>query len=471
MKINKLIDIAKQIAKKRKLRVYVVGGYVRDQLLKKTCLKDIDFIVFGNAVNFAKDFSRKTKGSFVHLSDVFQIARVVINKEITCDFSKGRGKNISDDLKERDFTINALALDINNDKNTGIIDEFNGLKDLKNGIVREINKSIYRKDPLRLLRAVRFSAMPGFKIDNKTKVNLKEYANLISKPAKERVRDEFFKILSGHNSFVHIKLLDEAGILKKIFPELKIMEKVSQPGFHHLDVWNHSMETLKQLENILEKPGLEISKEIKESINNHLNERSAQSDRLTLLKFICLFHDIGKPKTKTTDKKGNVHFYYHESVGAEIFAKAAKKLRLSNNEIKTGKLIIKNHLRTGYLSGVKEITKKAVYKFLRDCGENTIEVLLISLADRLSARGIKVNNKTIKIHKNIIEKLMKEYYKVSVAKPMPVLINGHDIMKEFNLLPSPLIGDLLEKVKEAQALKKISTKEEALDLLKRVMIP
>jgi len=473
MKIKELINIVYNLSKEKNIKVYIVGGFIRDYLLKKPIEKifDLDFTVFGDVIKFAEEFSKITKGNLVILSEKSLLARVVIDKVYTCDFTKGRGKNIFDDIRERDFTINSLAVDIKykDEIEKHIIDVVNGKTDLKKKVIKEINKEIYFKDPVRLLRAIRFSATLNFNITKRTKNHIKKFANLIRYPSKERIKDELFKIFEVNDSFKYIELLDRLLILENIFSEIKNLKGVEQPGYHHLDVWRHSLETLRNLELIIKHLDFNLSKKIKEDIYNHLNEKIGNFNRIPLLKLISLFHDIGKPETKFVDKEGNTHFYHHENIGMNKFSKIGKELKLSNKEINIGKVVIKNHLRVGYLSGLKKISKKAIHRFIRDCKDSVIDVLILSWADRLSAKGIKVCESIINKHKKIIEKLFVEYYKITSSKPLPKLINGYDIMKEFNLKPSPLIGRLLNKVREAQELKKISTKEQALGLVKKLL--
>jgi len=458
------LNIIAKAAARSKTRVFIAGGYLRDTLLKKENISDIDLVVYGDAKKTARAFSRSVKGAFVELSDAFNIYRVSCKEGYTCDFSGGRGKSIEDDLKKRDFTVNAFAREVNGGE---LIDIFGGLKDLKNGIIRETaGKSTFKDDPLRLLRAVRFAAVLAFKIDSKTEKYIKAMSALLTKPAKERVRDELLKILEVKNSAEYIILLDKLGLLEKIFPVIKEMKGVSQPGFHHLDVFGHSIEALDRLEKILLESDLGLSKDIKNHIKERLAQKLGRSSRGSFLKLTALLHDSGKPKTKSKDKKGT-HFYNHELLGAENFKKTGKQLKLSNEEIDLGVTVIKCHLRTGYLSGLKKISKHAVYKFFKDTGEAAVEVLLLSWADRLSAQGVKVDKKTISHHKTVIEGLFKEYYKLSTTKQTAPLINGFDIMKRFKLPPSPMIGKLLEKAKEAQATGKVRTKNEVLEYLRK----
>ncbi|MEI6845620.1 MAG: HD domain-containing protein [Candidatus Firestonebacteria bacterium] len=464
MNAEKIIEIAAKIADKTNVKIYITGGYLRDLLLQKKAAADIDFVVYKDAKKTAKAFARAVKGSFVELSDAFGIYRVICKEGFICDFSKGRGRKIEEDLQERDFTVNALAKEAHGGE---LIDIFDGVKDLKNGIIRETTGSrVYKKDPLRLLRAVRFAAALSFKLAPATEKNIKANAALISKPAKERVRDELFKLLETEDSAAYVELADKLGLLDKIFPVLKEMKGVSQPGFHHLDVFGHSLETLRKLEEIYLRPEFEISAKQLELLRAKMKEKSGQFDRSTFLKLTALLHDSGKPKTKSKDKKGT-HFYNHELVGAEIFKKIGRQLKLSNEEINTGMNIIKCHLRTGYLAGLKKISKKAVYKFLRDTGDAALEVLLLSWADRLSARGVKVDKKTLALHKKVIEGLFEAYYKTTTETKKAALLNGHELMKHFKLSPSPLIGKLLEKAREAEATGKVKTKKEALSYLKR----
>ena len=462
MNIKNIITAAAKLAKDG-TKIYITGGYLRDSLLQKEDIPDIDFVVYGDAKKTAKAFAKAVKGSFVELSEAFKIYRVAGPGALICDFSKGRGKRIEDDLSLRDFTVNALAREIHSGE---IIDLFGGIKDLKNGILRETTgKKVFKDDPLRLLRAVRLAATLDFKLAPETAKHIKRVAGLILKPAKERVRDELLKLFKSNNSAKYIVLLDKLGLLEKIFPVIKEMKGVSQPGFHHLDVFGHSIECLARLEAILKSPDLALSPEIKESICKKLKEKTGQFDRQSFLKLTALLHDSGKPATKSKDKKGT-HFYTHELVGAENFKKIGKQLKLSNEEIKTGVTIIKCHLRTGYLAGLKKISRRAVYKFFRDTGEAAVDVLLLSWADRLSARGVKVDKKTLALHRKVIENLFKEYYKIATEKKEAPFVNGHDIIKHFKISPSPEIGKLLEKAKEAQATGKIQNRKEALNYLK-----
>ncbi|OGF47069.1 MAG: hypothetical protein A2231_05835 [Candidatus Firestonebacteria bacterium RIFOXYA2_FULL_40_8] len=464
MTAEKLIDIAAKLAGKNKTKIYITGGYLRDSLLQKENIPDIDFVVYGDAKRTAKAFAKTAKGIFVKLSEEFNIYRVVCKDAGICDFSKGRGKRIEDDLRERDFSVNALAREVKSDE---LIDLFNGVNDLKNGIIRETTgKSVFKDDPLRLLRAVRFAATLGFKLHPKTAKNIKALSGLITKPAKERVRDELLKLFTSKNSAEYVLLLDKLRLLERIFPVIKEMKGVSQPGFHHLDVFGHSLECLNKLEEIYTDLDFNLSSGQKSFIRGKMNRKTGQFDRSMFLKLTAVLHDSGKPKTKSKDKKGT-HFYTHELVGAENFKKIGRQLKLSNEEINTGVTVIKCHLRTGYLAGLKKISKKAVYNFFRDTGEATTDVLLLSWADRLSARGVKVDKKTLTEHKKVIEQLFKAYYKMSTETKVPLLLNGHDLMKHFKLPPSPVLGKLLEKAKEAQATGKIKTKEEALRFLRK----
>lgn len=458
MNTETLICAVENIAKRNKIKIYIVGGYLRDTLLNKDNISDVDFVVYGDAKKTAKQFAKKVSGSFVELSEAFKIYRVVCKGGSICDFSKGRGRKIEDDLVKRDFTVNALAKEVSGNK---IIDVCGGLIDIKNGVIRETaGKNVFKADPLRLLRAVRFSAALNFKLHPNTAAHIKTMSALISKPAKERIRDEVFKIFETVASVEYLVLLDKLKLLDKIFPIIKDMKGVSQPGFHHLDVFGHSVESLRRLEELYRTLDFSLSEETKNLIREKMSKRTGQTDSKSFLKLIALLHDSGKPKTKSKDKKGT-HFYNHELVGAENFKKIGRQLKLSNEEINSGVTVIKCHLRTGYLAGLKKISKKAVYKFLRDTGELAVEVLLLSWADRLSARGVKVDKMTLTTHKKVIENLFKAYYKTTNEKKETPLLNGHEIMKKFKLPPSPLIGKILEKVKEARATGRIKTKEEA----------
>ncbi len=459
-----ILKITSTYFRQRRVNAWAVGGYVRDRLLKRAFSKDIDIALPGDTLGHGKALARLLKGTVVPLSKAFGITRIALKSGITVDLSRLRGKNIETDLLKRDFTINALAFPLSSPEE--FIDPTGGRADLSKGIVRMVSKEAFSDDPVRLLRAFRFSSTLGFSIERTTISAIKENAELLHSPASERIRDEFLKLLSSENPVPSLLAADSAGVLCGLFPELAALKGVEQPGYHHLDVFEHTLEAVKQLQNISLLSDFKIEKSARGFTLDRLRERRGQFEVLTHLKFICLFHDIAKPETKTPGEDGGAHFYNHELLGAKTFSEIAKRLRLSNLETAAGMKVIKNHLRTGYLAGLKDISNRSVLRLLRETGEFTVEVLLLSWADRLSALGPKIKKSDIEAQRKVISMLLNEHYRLSTKKPLPKLINGEAVMKKFKLKPSPELGKLLGAVKEGQLLGKVATRKDAFDLIK-----
>ena len=462
-----ILKITSTYFRQKRVNAWAVGGYVRDRILKRAFSNDIDIALPGETLGHGKALARLLKGTVVPLSKAFGITRIALRGSVTVDLTRLRGKTIEADLLKRDFTINAIAFPLSSPDE--FIDPSGGRADLTKGIVRIVSKEAFLDDPVRLLRAFRFSSTLGFTIEKGTLSSIKEASGLLHSPASERIRDEFLKLLSSENPVPSLLSADSAGVLCGIFPELSALKGVEQPGYHHLDVFEHTIEAVKLLHSISSLSDFRIEKSARAFALDRLKGRRGQFDVLTHLKFICLFHDIAKPETKTPGEDGSAHFYNHELLGAKTFSAIAKRMRFSNLEIEAGVKVIKNHLRTGYLAGLKEISKRSVLRLLRDTGEFTVEVLLLSWADRLSALGPKIEKSDIEAQRKVISLLLNEHYRLSTEKPLPKIINGDAVMKKFKLKPSPELGKLLAAVKEGQLLGTVGTRKEAFDLIKSLI--
>jgi len=460
-----LIKVVLSTAKKRKIKLYLVGGYLRDILLgREKDNPDIDFCLKRGAINFGKDVARKLKGGFVILDKTHGCSRVVkrINdKTYTLDFTDFRGKTLEADLLHRDFTINALSIELEKlflTKNIKdlIIDPYKGREDLKSKIIRFVNKKAFDEDPLRVLRAFSLAIIFDFKIDKETLRAIKLKARGLSGVSYERIRDELFKILERPGSFSYLEQLDKLKILKIIIPEVEVMRGVKQGPYHHLDVWQHTLETIRQLELL-----------ITELMNNHkiqdyLDEIiSPTRSRRALIKLGALLHDTGKPAAKRHED-GKTKFHGHERIGADITGNIAGRLKLSNDETDSLEKMVLWHLRPGYLADNEEITPRAIFRYFRDTQKEGVSILLISLADQRATKGPLTSKASRIHHEKVATNLIKEYFRRKKEKKLPRLINGDDLMKKFKLEPSPLIGKILREIEELQAIGKIKSKKAAL---------
>jgi len=459
---------------------YVVGGFIRDRFLGRQT-NDIDIAVDGDALNIAKEMAKSLHGKFVLLDEVNSIARVVVIEEGQrwhLDFSSFSG-SIESDLARRDFTINAMAVELSQigaDMALKLIDPFSGREDLRSRTVRAVGEQIFEADAARLLRAVRLAAELGFTIETKTESLIRRYSQSITKVHGERVREELLRLFSLPQAAHYLRYLDKLGLLPTLVPELVESKGVEQPTVHFWDVFDHSLQTVATVEFLLRENDWEYGNEDmlatapwSDAIAQHLSQEvSKGSTHKALLKLGGLFHDIAKPRTKSVDNAGRAHFYGHTKQGADMAAAILNRLRFSNKEISLVKSLVYHHLRPAQMSTSGELpTKRAIYRYFRDTGDADIDVLLLALADYLASRGPLVNMGEWKGHCQLMNYILTEHEKQQ-TKVLPVkLIDGHDLINIFGLSPGPLIGELLALVREAQADGELTTKEEALDLVRR----
>jgi len=470
LKDKSLIEAVLKIAKKRKTKLYLVGGYLRDIILgRQKDNPDIDFCLKRGAINFGKDVARELKAGFVVLDKAHGSSRVVKkmdDKLFTLDFTDFRGKDITDDLLHRDFTINAMGMEpeklFSDEKiENSIIDPYKGRYDLKSKIIRLVNKKAFDEDPLRILRAFSLAGIFDFKIDKDTLKAAKLKAKGLSGVSYERIRDELFKILETPGSFSYLEELDKLKILKIIIPEIEVMRKVKQGPYHHLDVWQHTLETVRQLEVVITE--LKNSREVQEYLDEVI---SPNRSRRALIKLGALLHDIGKPAALRRED-GKTKFHGHERIGTDITKDIAQRLKLSNDETDALEKMVLWHLRPGYLADNEEVTPRAIFRYFRDTQKESLSVLLISIADQRSTKGPLTSRKSRIQHERAVLNLIKEYFRRKKEKKLPRLISGDDLLKKFKLAPSPLIGKILREIEELQAIGKIKNKKEALQSAKK----
>ena len=297
------------------------------------------------------------------------------------DFTNLKADTVKGDAAKRDFTINALSVDLTAYPKVKISDYLGGKQDIRKRTLRACGGSSFKDDPLRILRAFSLSCMYGLSMERKTLLLCKKQRNLLSGVSSERVTEELFKILRCSDSYSTIKKMSDSKILDVIFPQIKKMRGCLQGGFHHLDVWDHSLCALKKFEKLL----LEIR--IKGKFKDYLYEEiSFSRTRLSLLKLACILHDVGKPKAKRKRRDRSI-FYKHEKFGIEILEEIARRLRFSQNEKNALKTIIFWHLRPGSLVQGERISERAVYRYFRDTASEGAGILLLSVADWRATSG------------------------------------------------------------------------------------
>lgn len=470
-KEEELLKPVYNFARNKKVKLYLVGGALRDLILKrKKENPDFDFCLKKGALNFGKALAKYIHAAFVLLDEEHAACRLVKKidgKLYTFDFSDFRAPTLEKDLLHRDFTINSMALDLKDlfggqDLEPLIIDPCSGKKDIKAKIIKITGPGSFREDPLRILRAFSLSCIFRCDVDKETLRLAKKERARLEGISLERIREELFKVFESASAYESLVVLDKLKILELIFPEIKPMRNIGQGPYHHLDVWQHTLETLKQFELILKSIK-------KEEINIYLNEEMAGlRKRTSLLKFACILHDIGKPKALRREKK-KIIFHGHERIGLGMTRNICRRIKLSNEECRSLERIVFNHLRPGYLADNERPTERAIFRYFRDTGSDALAVLLLSLADQRATKGRLTTALSRVRHEKMIKFLIARLLKQNAEKKPVRLINGHQIMKKFKLEASSLIGTVLDELEEAQAIGKIKNKKEAFALAAKII--
>lgn len=457
---------------------YVVGGLVRDYLLRRAT-DDVDLVVAGDALDIASRASRRLGSTLVPLDEANQVARLVFPLEQArwhIDFAALRG-DIENDLACRDFTINAMAVPLDSaldgDIDGSLIDPLGGRDDLKAGILRAVSDTSFADDPLRLLRAIRFAATLGFRIDPDTESLSRRDSALVSSVAAERIRDELGMILGTSMAYESLCKMDELGLLDPVLPELTVTRGVEQPKEHFWDVFDHSLHTVEAMERVLHERSADGDGELLAELpwSPEISARFSQevSDgrtRRALSKLAALLHDIGKPATKAFDPDGRMRFLGHTQEGAAMASRAMARLRFSNRETAMVALMVEHHLRPGFLAREETPSRRAIYRYFRDTGDAGIDTLYLGLADHLAARGPTLDPEEWRKHVETTRYVLSKYFEDQSTITPPKLIDGRVLMDEFGLQPGPRIGELLEIVREAQAAGEVTTREQALQLVR-----
>ena len=473
--------------------IHLVGGAVRDMLLKRIS-PDLDFALPSNGISCARRVANALKADFMVLDGERDTGRAIVTESdgsrTFLDFATYRGSTLDEDLRARDFTMNAIAYDLR--ANT-IIDPLNGASDLRAKTIRACLQTSIIDDPLRILRAIRQAAAFDFKIERETRKLIQQSAHLLPNTSPERKRDEVFKILEGPKPAASMRALEMLGVFPHLLPELSTLKGVGQSPPHIYDVWEHTLSVLTYLEEILaslevDEPSEEIGDPIRVMLVSHLGRfrerftahfaESLNTDRSVraVLFFAALYHDIEKPSTSSVDEGGRIRFFNHDVKGAEVAAKRGQAFNLSNDEIERIHKIIKNHMRFHFfknrLEGDKEEpSRKAIYRFFRDTGESGIDLVLLGLADLRGTRGAEISQKTWMAALEVAKILLENYWeKRQETVAPPRLLDGNDLMRELNLEPGRIIGHLLEAIREGQATGKINTREDAISFAHEWMV-
>ena len=458
----------RSLAKKRNGRIFLVGGFLRDVFLGRPLNYDFDFVLECAAEDFSRQFADIIKGSFVVIDRRkrnFRVVKKYKGRFINYDFSALRAESIEKDLKKRDLIINTLILDIK-DKDFKVLDFLGAEKNLDEKVLNLASEKVLEDDPLRILRVFYFKEALGFKMPSATKDAIVKNKTLLKRTAKERVKEEFKKILGLSACHKVFSLMDSLGVLEEIFPEIREMKGINQGSYHHLDVWQHSLESLKVLEKEV-LPGFSHD----EFVQDYLClSNSKELSKQKILKLSTLFHDIGKPKAKANTGKRTI-FYRHDKIGSEIVKVMLRRLKFSAKDITAVSNLVFWHMLPVFLVDNKHLSRRQVFRFFRKTSPDTIAVILLSLADLGATRGKALLPARRRRHKKVMRDVLEEYRAYLNNKPVRRIINGRDVMRVLKIPPSPKVGRVLGYIFEQQDLGAIKTKQQALQEVKRVFGP
>lgn len=445
---------------------------MRDLLLGRKDIKDIDLMMPAGSEVVARAFAERIAGSFFYLDEERKITRVVkheAGQALQFDFTNFEGPDLAADMARRDFTINAMALDLREYLQQGsldnIVDLFNGRADVLRRTIRVADPKVLEDDPLRLLRAVRFAASLGFSIEAETADRIRKRAALITKPSPERVRDELFIMFALADAEKHLMLMDSLGLLPQLFPELEPLRGFA-PGMYHVhDVLTHSIKTAGYLDRAIEELHT-VSPEHAPVVLAHLEERLEHGvTRAAALRFACLVHDNAKPDT-FSNADGKIRFHGHDTLGAGKAALLCRRFRLSRDTEKAVTRVIKQHMRLFNLSAPGGPSRNALYRYCRDVGDALPESLLLAQADAAATFEVMPKEKFTDTTKPMA--LVLDYYYTKFlkteAKPF---VTGQDLIAR-GLKPGPKFRELLEDIKEKQAAGVLKDRHEALEYLGQI---
>lgn len=475
--------VARQTSAELGVLAWLVGGRLRDSILGRVTL-DTDIAVAGDAWQFAARAAARAAGRLVRLHREPDIGRVVWRTQqgwIRLDVAALVGRTIEEDLRRRDFTVNALAAAVQAElppSQSEIIDPTGGLDDLRSRTLRLTHAGALLDDPLRLLRGPRLAAELGFQLHPETASSITLHAPAIATIAPERVRDELVRLIAVPAPAEQVRQLDRLGLLDPLLPELLAGRGVRQSPPHERDVYEHGlavMAAVAEVQQLVERGTGPLAADPWQQVLEPYAERLAAwlaqpmgdgVPRGLWLRLAGLLHDIGKPVCMTVEPGGRIRFRGHETESATLAAAIAHRLRLANASRAYLLAVIRNHGRPRRLAAA-EITRRAIFRYFRSTGDVGVDVALHALADALGkSHGRESVGWPVAL---VVRRLLQAWFdeRETVVSPPP-LLRGDEIIAALGLTPGPRVGRLLEAMVEAQAAGELASKAQALQFVGRL---
>jgi len=444
---------------------WIVGGAVRNAVLGRE-VADLDLAVAGDPAAAARAIAKELDGHAFELSAEFGTWRVAgFDRGWQIDATVLRGGSIEADLAERDFTIGAIAVPLAGGEP---IDPYAGLTDLAERRLRAVGEASFTADPLRLLRAVRLAAELELEVEERTVALARAAAPRAGDPAGERQLAELRQLIGGPDPQRGLRLLNELELTAVVLPEVAELQGVEQGPNHHLDVYDHTIAVLEhtlEVERDLERFAGERAAEAEALLEEPLAD---EVSRRTALRFGALFHDIAKPQTKA-ERDGFVGFRGHDQVGAEVIGRICGRLRASRKLTQHLQALARHHLRLGFLIPEMPLPPRRVHAYLRATEPVAVDVTLLTVADRLSARGVGpiAGPEMVAAHLQLAREIIAAGLDWRREGPPRPLLRGDEVAAELGIEPGPELGSALAELEAAQYAGEITDREGALEHLRR----
>jgi putative nucleotidyltransferase with HDIG domain len=444
--------------------VWIAGGAVRDAALGRE-VTDLDLAVAGDPGPVAKALGRELGEHAFELSAEFGTWRVVApGRGWQVDVTRLRGDSIEADLAARDFTVGAVAVPLGG---ASVLDPFEGLADLERGVLRAVGPATFSEDPLRLLRAARLAVELNLTVDPGTIALAHDGAGRAAEPAGERQLAELRRLLASPDPLRGLALLDELRLTAVVLPELEGTKGVEQGPNHHLDVHGHTLEVLERtLEIEADLPRFVGSKRGDEAVAMLAEPLADEMDRAVALRFGALFHDIAKPLTRA-ERNGFVGFKGHDVEGATTIGEIMGRLRASRKLTRYLQALTLQHLRLGFLIPEVPLPPRRIHEYLRATEPVTVDVTLLTVADRLSARGHGpiARPEMVEAHLALAREMVAAALDWRRDGPPEPLLRGDEIAAELGI-EGPEIGAKLAELEAAQYAGEVADRDQALGLLR-----
>jgi len=492
-------EALRRVAALRREPVWLVGGAIRDAALGRP-VADLDLACRG-ARPLAAALARAFKGALVTLDAENSVYRLVLPaargralKQI--DVAEIQGADIGADLARRDFTANAVALELAarlppEPPASAFLDPRGGLADLARGVLRCESDGPFKDDPLRLLRAFRIAAQTGLELDAPTLALIKKHRRLVSRPAGERVQAEVLALFASGAAARFLRLMDSCGLLTALFEDLEPARRCAEDYYGPGGVLTHTLDVCARLEFLLARFA-KVYPDLGRAFEEHLAARASGGvPQRAVLMLAALLHDVAKPETaRSVD--GRLRFFEHDTLGAERAAKILRSLRFSREHVETVAAIVRHHLRPGHLAASGgPVTEKAAYRFFRDLGEDAPGLLAVCWADHASympearlrrllgaacgdpprrdlSRVRPAESRKTVLHLQLVSLLLRRFFDRDRA-PVPArFLDGTEVMKALNIPPGPRVGEILERLREAQAEGEVKDRAQALEFVAKL---